>query len=114
MGGILQKRTVTKMAKITQKRWFHATTKQGLKFILKEGILWGIDDDKRHTFLARNYDELIRMISLPYFTDLRKCEVVLSVRYIPNGLDDDYNPKWWEMIVTKPIPISNVQVYKYL
>ena len=95
-----------------QKRWFHATTKKCWKQIKKDGFL-KVDEDGE-LFLARNLDELIRMIYLPLIQDLRKCELVLSVRYTPNGIDDDYDPKWWEMIVTKPIPIENVVLLKYL
>ncbi len=97
-----------------QKRWFHATTKEAWKKIKEEGLLWGITDRERQTFLARNLGELIRMINLPFIQDLRKCQIILSVEYVPNGRDDDYNPKSWELIVNKPIPTSNVRLLKKL
>lgn len=100
-----------------QKRWFHATTKECWKKIRTDGILLGPPShecNRPHTFLARNLDELYRMIYLPIFTDLRKCELILSVRYVPNGIHDDYNPKCWEMITTAAIPLCDLKVLKYI
>jgi len=86
-----------------QKRWFHATTKENWEKIKKDGLRNG-------SFLARNLNELIRMINLPLFTDLRKCELVLSVKHEPK----EYNPKEWELITDKKIPLENIKVLKYL
>lgn len=104
------------MKKPIQRKWFHATTIENYKKIQKEGVLFGKNDidETRRTFLARNLAELIRMINLSFFRDLAKCELILTVKYTPNRTDDDYNPKYWEMIVYKPIPISDVKVLKYL
>lgn len=96
-----------------QKKWYHATTKEAWKQIKRECVLWGIDDP-RQTFLARNLDELIRMINLPLMGDLRKCELILTVKYEPNGIDDNYNTKSWEMVVNKPISIDNVKLLRFL
>jgi hypothetical protein len=89
-----------------QKRWFHATTKENWEKIKKEGLQSG-------TFLARNLEELIRMIYLPLIGDLRKCELILSVRYTPND-DDKFDPKSWEMIAMRRIDKDNLKLLKYL
>ena len=101
-----------------QKRWFHATTKKGWKEIQEEGVLWGAAyRGERETYLARNIEELINFISGPVSNvvgDLRKCQLVLSVKYTPNGVDDDFNPKSWEMVVKKPITLDKVRLIRYL
>lgn len=93
-----------------QKKWFHATTKQCWKEIQRSGILWGGKD----IFLARNLDELIRMVHLPLIGDLQKCELIVTVRYIPNGITDNYDAKSWEMIVKKSIRGDDVKFLRYL
>lgn len=100
-----------------QKKWFHGTTLEALKKIKKEGLLWGLDCNKRETYLARNLKELESYIFSPLaWKDMKKIRngVILAVKYLPNGVDDDYNPKWWEMIVKNPIPLSDIKVLKYL
>lgn len=89
-----------------QKRWFHATTKNNWIKIKKEGLLGG-------TYLARNLEELMRIINLPLIEDLRKCELILSVRHLPSDIDE-YKPTTWEMVVKEPIPISNIRFLRYL
>ena len=89
-----------------QKRWFHATTKENWEKIKKDGL-------RRGTFLARNLEELVRMINLPLIGDLEKCELVLSVKHIPSNLDE-YNPKSWEMVVRKSIVAENIRFLRYL
>lgn len=108
-----------------QKRWFHATTKENWEKIKQEKILWGISEttdldnpiDKRATFLARELKTLISMVTdktRHWNGDMLHNELILSVRYLPNNINDDYDPSNWEMIVKKPIPLSNVKVLKYL
>lgn len=96
-----------------QKKWYHATNKKALRNIKKSGVLWGGND----IFLARNAKELESMVldSNRWNADMHKNnEVILSVRYVPNNIDDDYDPCSWEMRVTKPISIDNVRLLKYL
>jgi hypothetical protein len=95
-----------------QKRWFHGTTIECWKKIQQDGFLKPNED--KELFLARNRDELERMINLPIFTDLRKSQLILSVRYTPDNINDDYNPKNWEMIVRKSIPLSYIKVLTHL
>ena len=88
---------------IKQKRWFHATTKANWKKIKKEGLRNG-------TFLARNLNELKRMINLPLIGDLQKCELILSVRYKP----DEYNAKDWELVIENTIDANNIRLLEYI
>ncbi len=98
--------------KTIQRRWFHGTTKEAWKKIKKEGLK---PNEYGELFLAGNQNELIKIVYKPAFWhDLKKCEVLLSVKYTPNGINDDYDPKNWEMIVNKPIPINNVRVLRKL
>ena len=103
-----------------QKRWYHATTKKAWKKIKKEGVLWGLEGwgMSRHTFLARNWRDLVRMCDSkkyqPWNRDMFNNELHLSVRYTPNGTADDYDSKSWEMIVKKPISTENVRLLKYI
>jgi hypothetical protein len=99
--------------KFIQKRWFHATTKENWRKMKEEGFLWGMSDeyDSRRTYLARQKED-IKGRGLWNFTLAgvkQRCEILLSVKYLPTGVDDDYNPKSWELIVFKPIPIKNIQ-----
>lgn len=80
-----------------QKHWWHATTRENWKKIKKEGL-------RKGTFLARNHEELIRMINLPLIGDLRKCELILSVLYTQKEKDEG-----WELIISEPIPAENVK-----
>ena len=102
--------------KMIQKRWFHATTKENWKKIQKEKMLWGIDRNQRHTFLARSLKELISMVTDNHYwnSDMHNNELVLSVKYTPNNINDDYNVKSWEMVVKKPITLDNIQLLKYI
>lgn len=91
-----------------QKKWFHATTLEALPSILSLGL---IPNEDNELYLARNYDELIRFINLPVFKDLRKCKVVLSVKYVPSISNPD---KYWELVANESISPDNLKVHKYL
>ena len=98
-----------------QKRWFHGTTKENWKKIKKEGL-------KSGTFLARNLEDLWFFFthSFPSNSDMfMKCEVILSVKYTPNVIDDDYYKEGasrykWELVVEKPIPADNIRPLFYI
>lgn len=101
--------------KTVQKRWFHATTKENWGKIKKEGILWGIDTWERRTFLAANLKQLIWFMThiFPCNTDMQNFDLILSVRYIPNNIDDIWQ-NHWELVVKKPIPLENVRLLRYI
>lgn len=88
-----------------QKKWYHGTSLENWKKIKKEGVLWGKDGvfNRRCTFLAKDLKQLEHWTSLPMFNEWRGFDLILTVKYTPNNIDDDYNPKWWEMIVKKII-----------
>lgn len=96
-----------------QKKWFHGTTRENWEKIKQSGFLNGGSEN----FLARNLAELERYIYSPAaWGDMRKIRggLILTVKYKPNNVDDDYKPTWWEMIVRKSIPVSDLKVLKYL
>lgn len=104
------------MSNTIQKHWFHATTKKTLEKIKQSGVLFGNDNC---LFLARNLEELVLMIKhgragIGWNADIAHKELVLKVKYIPNNINDDYDPKNWEMIVKKPIPLSNIRFLRYI
>ena len=105
------------MSKITQKKWFHGTTKETYKKIKKEGVLWGVvNGEPRHTFLAANLNQLIDMITdknRPWNGDMHHFDVIFSVKYETNGIDDEWC-NGWELVVKRPISIKNIKVAKYL
>lgn len=96
-----------------QKTWFHVTTKQEWKTYKSIGFLW---NPWGKVFVARNLEELLHMSSKecqnPINADIQDAEMVLGVKYIPNGFDDE--DKGWELIIKKPIPIQNIKILKYL
>ncbi len=105
--------------KTNQKRWSHATTKETWKRIQEEGVLWGVDDPgySRHTYLAKDVKQLVVMATDKkriWNKDMHHYEVLLRVKYVPNGVDDDYDPKSWEMVVKRPISLENVSFVRYL
>lgn len=79
-----------------QKRWYHATTKENWKKIKETGYL------KRYSYLAPT----IKDIDI-----LSKCEVLLSVKYIPTKNDQDHK---FELVINNFVPLSNLKVHKYL
>jgi hypothetical protein len=88
--------------------FYHRTTIGNWESIQKEGVLWGITDNIRYTYLTpdKNIDHGFG-------------EVLLEVEYEPVGIDgtdtDNYGfdpPKGqicWQFSVFVPIPIRNVK-----
>jgi hypothetical protein len=97
-----------------QKRWYHATTLVNWKKIKKDGVLWGRPKgEPRHTYLAHDKLDILGRTSTRFSLAGVLCEVLLSVKYTPDSLSDDYAPKSWELIVRRPIPIQDVKVLRY-
>ena len=77
-----------------QKHWWHATTRENWKKIKKEGLRAG-------AYLSRSISEI---------DILSKCDVLLSVKYIPDESIDYYLKEVGELTVKKPISVENIKL----
>ncbi len=105
-----------------QKHWYHATTREAWKKIKEDGVLWGVSwGGVRQTFLAREKEDIlgrVAWLSSPFGMTragvIHRSHLLLRVKYIPDGRNDDYDPKSWELVVKIPILKENVRVAGYL
>ena len=96
-----------------QKTWFHITTRNILRKIMSNGYMFGAED----LYVGRNKEELLNFLYHGLLGEVRKDNsglVMVGVRYTPNGIDDDHNPKSFEMRIFKKIPIEDIKVLKYI
>lgn len=77
--------------------WYHGTSEDNWRKIQEEGVLWGIRDGSRCTYLADRMEEAY-------------CygRIVLLIEYNPGWLTDNYVAECWQIRVYDPIPISNI------
>lgn len=86
--------------------FYHGTSKENWKKIQKEGILWGIGNSYRYTYLTPEIE-----VAEKYG------DVILQVKYKPTGINgiDNYgfNPPegqtCWQFSVFVPIELKNVK-----
>lgn len=82
--------------------YYHGTSKENWKRIQEEGILYGVRDaPSRCTYLTPMKDEARRY-----------GDVLLEVKYKPNGIDDNYYDGCWQFRVYTPILLKDINLVK--
>lgn len=82
--------------------YYHGTSKENWKRIQDEGILYGVRDGvSRCTYLTPMKEEA------RHYGD-----VLLEIKYKPNGIDDNYCDGCWQFRVYTPILLKDINLVK--